>query len=512
MSNIEFRESELLLVSKIKESANNPRGAITDESLIELQESIKKVGLIQPILVKEKKTKKTNYEVVAGSRRFKACKNLNWDHIPAIIVSADDKEYHQIAIIENCQRMDMTPMEEFRAYKELQDENGMTPEEISDSIGKSIKYVYDRLCLDRISNVAAVLLHEGKINITQAKVLCMVNIYDQKQIIIKYAFRDGDTITGLQPAVKLREFIVSNVQQNLSSAVFDILDKKLLSRAGACRTCPKRTGSDLLLFEGFESDDICLDKLCFREKKIIHLDRIKDDYESRGIEVIKGTRLGWTEEDKEFNYSYVAKFTELIEEHKTAGFETERVMIIYNGSDAGKIIPILTIEQESSKIMHPSFASEDETMKSNRAYHKAIEKTIFKCAENHSKRKDDLLTMPIKRIIAWLMWNESDIETKRNISKIMDWKIKDGDKNLDHKELNLMNDKDFFDHNYHSLGLKESDQIISYMLFGNIKGSIINKKLIFDLAESLGIDIQKDILPGVNSEFETELTIDELLN
>jgi len=509
MSNIEFRESELLLVSKIRESASNPRKSITDESIIELQESINQVGLLQPVLVREVKHKKFNYEIVAGSRRFRACKNLNWDHIPGIIVSADETEYKQIAIIENCQRMDMSPVEEFHAYQELQS-NGLTIEEIADRIGKSLKYVYDRLSLERLCDTATVLLHDGKISITQAKVLCMVKKDDQEQMIAKYSFRDGEEIIGMQPSNKIRDYVVSNVQQNLAAAVFDVKDKKL-TPAGSCMDCPKRTGTDKLLFEGFESDDICLDRICFTTKKIIHLDKIKEEHESRGIEVIRGTNFGWTEEDQKNQYEYYGKFQELTDEDKASGMAIERVMIIYNGVDTGKIIPILTDSQEEIKRSERSTV-DDEVKTDNKAYHKAIELTIFKCAETHAKKNGNLMTIPVKKILAWIVWAHSDIDTKRKIVKLMGWTIMDEDKALDHHDLNFNNEIRFFDTNYRGLDESGTDQLISWLLFGNIPNILVNNRLIFELADSLGINFEKDVLPEINEEYGTELVVNAFLN
>lgn len=509
MSNIEFRESELLLMSKIKESSSNPRKSITDESVAELVESIKQVGIIQPVLVRETKAKNFNYEIVAGSRRFRACQILEWNHIPGIVVSGTKSEFQQIAIIENCQRMDMSPVEECHAYQELQ-KNGMNETEIADKIGKSIKYVYDRLSLDRLCDTATILLHEGKINITQGKVLCMVKKEDQEQMITKYSFRDGDEIIGMHPSNKIRDYIVSNVQQNLAAAIFDIKNEELTS-AGSCLACPKRTGTDKLLFDGFDSDDICLDRSCFRTKKITFLDKIKSEYEENGKEVIRGTNLGWTEEDQEMEYEYSGNFQELTEEDQASGRKIEKLMIIYNGADTGKVVPILTSDQEIANRTEKNENSE-EVKTENKAYHKAIELTIFKCAATQAKKNDNLMSLQVKKVLSWIIWAHSDIDTKRKVAKLMGWTIMEEEKALDHNDLNFNNEIKFFDTNYRGLDETETDQLISWLLFGNIPNIVVNNRLIFELADSLGINFEKDVLPEVNQEYGTELILNSFLN
>jgi len=508
MSNIEFIESELLLVSKIKEASENPRKTITDESIMELQESIKKVGLLQPVLVKEIKDEKFNYEVVAGSRRLKACKNLKCYHIPGIIVSADEVEYRQIALIENCQRIDMSPVEECHAYQELR-KNGMTVEEISDRIGKSVKYVFDRLALGRLCDQGLVLLHDGVINITQAKVLCMVNKTEQDHIISKYSFRDGDSIIGIQPSSKLKEFITNNIQQTLASSIFDTKDNKLTD-AGSCLDCPKRTGSNLLLFEGFESDDICLDKLCFRNKKIAHLDLIKNDLEQKGFQVVKATNYGWTDEDHEMGYDYAGIYHILNQEDIKNGILIEKYMIIYNGANVGDIIPILS-DHQVEKINVEQSENNEEVKSLNKAYHKAIETTVMKCAEMVAQFDTPIISLSMKKILASILWTNIDVYGKRNIAKLMEWKVKLENKIIDYRDIDINNDANFIIENLPKMDETKMDQTISWLLFGNIQNGIIDNRLIFELADSLKINFEKNILPEINKEFGTEISIENFI-
>ena len=106
-----------LPIERIKRNPLQPRLVIDDESLMELAESIKANGIIQPIIVN--KTAGSDYELIAGERRLQAAKLAGLDSVPVVIRSVDKKEQLQLAIVENIQRKDLDPIEEARAYQTL---------------------------------------------------------------------------------------------------------------------------------------------------------------------------------------------------------------------------------------------------------------------------------------------------------------------------------------------------------------------------------------------------------
>ncbi len=120
---------------KIRPNRYQPREIFKDKSLLELKNSIKSYGIIQPISLR--KLGDDNYEIVAGERRFKAAKMAGLGQIPSIIVDIEENDSANIALIENIQREDLNFIEEARAYQQIMKKFGITQEELSQKIGKS---------------------------------------------------------------------------------------------------------------------------------------------------------------------------------------------------------------------------------------------------------------------------------------------------------------------------------------------------------------------------------------
>ena len=134
-----------LRLSLVDPKTDQPRKYFDKDSLEELAASIKENGLLQPILVRE--YGEGRYQIIAGERRFRACKIAGLIEIPAIILDKSDKAVAEIALIENIQREDLNPIEEAMAYKSLRDEYDMTQEELSERIGKSRSAIANTLRL-----------------------------------------------------------------------------------------------------------------------------------------------------------------------------------------------------------------------------------------------------------------------------------------------------------------------------------------------------------------------------
>lgn len=126
---------------------NQPRKIFEQDKIDELTESIKKYGVIQPIIVRKDED---IYTIIAGERRWRACKNANIKSIPCIVRDIENKNASEIALIENIQREDLNPIDEANAYEFIIDRYGVTQEEVSNIVGKSRVYVTNIL---RLSNL-----------------------------------------------------------------------------------------------------------------------------------------------------------------------------------------------------------------------------------------------------------------------------------------------------------------------------------------------------------------------
>ena len=125
----------ILKLSMIDPKSDQPRKYFDKEALEELAASIRENGLLQPILVRE--YGEGRYQIIAGERRFRACKLAEIEEIPAIILERDDRKVAELSLIENIQREDLNPVEEALAFKALSDEYGLTQEELAEKVGKS---------------------------------------------------------------------------------------------------------------------------------------------------------------------------------------------------------------------------------------------------------------------------------------------------------------------------------------------------------------------------------------
>jgi ParB family chromosome partitioning protein len=164
-------ENELQHISldQIKPNPNQPRQKIDEKGLEELMESIKTHGLIQPIIVRPKNDK--SYEIIAGERRWQACKKLNMDRVPVIIRKYNDLEASAAALIENIQREDLNAVEEANAYKQLMDSYGLTQEELSNRVGKSRSFIANMIRLLTLPPEIREMLAEGVISAGHARAL-----------------------------------------------------------------------------------------------------------------------------------------------------------------------------------------------------------------------------------------------------------------------------------------------------------------------------------------------------
>lgn len=161
--------SVMLKISEIEPNRSQPRKEFDEKALGELAESISKHGLLQPLLVRP--LTMGGYQIVAGERRYRACRMAGITEVPVIIRELGETETMEIALIENLQREDLTPMEEALGYKVLMDEHGFTQEEVAQSVGKSRPAIGNALRLLKLPQSITELLNDGKISAGHARAL-----------------------------------------------------------------------------------------------------------------------------------------------------------------------------------------------------------------------------------------------------------------------------------------------------------------------------------------------------
>lgn len=164
-------EQRLVSISQIKASALNPRKDFRDEELVELAESIRTKGLVQPIITRPSKSSAGEYEIVAGERRWRAAQKAGLHTIPIIIRELTDREVLELAIIENVQRQDLNAIEEASGYRELVERFDYSQEQLSEIIGKSRSHVANTLRLLKLPAPVLELVQQGKLTAGHARAL-----------------------------------------------------------------------------------------------------------------------------------------------------------------------------------------------------------------------------------------------------------------------------------------------------------------------------------------------------
>ena len=158
-----------LPISQVESCAGQPRKHFDQEKLEELAESIRQHGIIQPLTVR--KLSSGYYQIIAGERRWRAARLAGLTEIPAVIIEADDRKAMELAMIENLQREDLSPMEEAEGYKLLVEDYGLTQEQAAQRVGKSRSAVANALRLLALSPALRQMVEEGRLSAGHARAL-----------------------------------------------------------------------------------------------------------------------------------------------------------------------------------------------------------------------------------------------------------------------------------------------------------------------------------------------------
>ncbi len=263
-------EFQYIAIDTIHESATNPRRTFDECKLGELAESIRTNGLIQPITVRPNNT---GFEIVAGARRFRAAQLADLFSIPARIVDINDAQALEWQLVENSQRVDVHPYEEAQGFQRLLDMPGYDVATLVEKSGKSPAHVYARLSLLQLVPMIAEAFSAERITASHANLLARLPQEAQATACEQCWRKDWqDKEPHLLPAKHLSAWIQANLYLSLADAPFDREDPTLSPAAGACTTCPRRSGHNTSLFCDVQGDQ-CLDSSCYHSKVEAFLDR-----------------------------------------------------------------------------------------------------------------------------------------------------------------------------------------------------------------------------------------------
>jgi len=203
---VEHKEKELVIEMDIESLTPNlfqPRRSFGKEKMEELKGSIKKHGIIQPIIVRKMAN---GYEIVAGERRLKAAKEIGLKKIPAIIKTFNNEKSLEIALVENIQREDLNPVEQANAFKRLIDEFNLTQQELAEATGKSRALVANTIRLLKLNPEIQKNISEGKISFGHAKLLLSIEDEEVQKAVC-------DRIIANDLSVRDTERLIRNIEK-----------------------------------------------------------------------------------------------------------------------------------------------------------------------------------------------------------------------------------------------------------------------------------------------------------
>ena len=300
----------ILDLPTISPPKENPRIRFNQNDLAELAESIAQHGILQPILVRPYPQNPPrfsdepdyHYELVAGERRYRAAKMAGLTTIPAMIRDLDDRAVLEVQVIENLIREGLHPLEEAEGYRRLIDDHDYRVEDLVLKIGKSRSYVYARMKLADIPDIAREAMWAGTLSHSTALLIARIPDVELQQKATSRIL-EGDHWESPMSYRRSLELIQSDYMLRLAEASFPIKDKKLVPEAGSCVDCPKRTGNQRDLFPDIKSADVCTDPPCYKDKEGAHWDRVQAKAMTAGKKMLpKGDKdviqWGYTAGDK----------------------------------------------------------------------------------------------------------------------------------------------------------------------------------------------------------------------
>ncbi len=186
-------------IDKVEPDKNQPRKNFNEDALIELSDSIKEHGVIEPLIVQDKKT---YYKIVAGERRWRAAKLAGLKKIPVIVRDLTDQEAAEISIIENIQREDLNPIEEARGYKRLIDEFHYKQEEVAEKVSKNRTTIANAMRLLKLDERVQQMLIDEKLTSGHARCLLSVTNPDKQYQIAEKIFDENLNVRQVERYIK----------------------------------------------------------------------------------------------------------------------------------------------------------------------------------------------------------------------------------------------------------------------------------------------------------------------
>ena len=246
----------IVKITKVEPNRKQPRKNFDEDALQELADSIKQFGLLQPILVQDRKD---YYEIIAGERRWRAAKLAGLKEVPVIIREYTEKEIVEISLIENIQREDLNPIEEAQAYKRLLEEFNMKQDEVAERVSKSRSAVTNSIRLLKLSNEVQQMLIDDMITTGHARALLSI---EDKELQYSLAQRIFDEKLSVRDVEKIMKSLQKPTKPKKMSdktlmAIYQDIEEKLKTKLSTkVSVTSKGDGAGRIEIEFYNHEDL----------------------------------------------------------------------------------------------------------------------------------------------------------------------------------------------------------------------------------------------------------------
>jgi len=418
-------------LDKISESKKNPRTQFDEKKLAELADDIKQHGVLEPVLVRPLANGKAGtYELVFGARRYRASKLAKRATIPATVRELTDAECLELQLVENVQRADTHELDEGQAYADLLSlQPSNTVETIAAKVAKSPAYVNGRLQLLKLIDEAKQAFRAGKLNYSHAFEIARLQKKDQQRAMQECfpQHRNAAAILKDQKAEavtvrQLRAWIEREVLLDLTNAPFDANDETLLPSAGSCAQCPKRTGSNPLLFADVQRKSTCTDRACYQSKVSAFVQIRVKQVEAEGEKPLPVSQApSWQTKSQPANLLLVVEFRKARQKGECP---TTKPAVLVDGRNAGTIFHLC---QNDKCPVHMGVSRYERTPLERRQRAKELlaerveKQTRVRILDTIRKKLPETLSRPDLEMVALDYFRRLGHDNHRRVSKLYAW-------------------------------------------------------------------------------------------
>lgn len=251
-------QETVVKITMVEPNRKQPRKNFDEDALQELADSIKQFGLIQPILVQDRKD---HYEIIAGERRWRAAKMAGLKEVPVLIRSYSEQEIMEISLIENIQREDLNPIEEAQAYKRLLEEFHLKQDEVAERVSKSRAAVTNSMRLLKLSDEVQQMLIDDMISTGHARALLAIDNPEEQYNMAQRIFDEKLSVREVEKLVKNLNKPVKPVKKasdnsTMDAIYLDIEDKLKQRLSTKVTVTSKGEGAGKIEIEFYNHEDL----------------------------------------------------------------------------------------------------------------------------------------------------------------------------------------------------------------------------------------------------------------